>query len=100
MHNHENLRRYLLKNAAPVGASPYDQFGFKSTVQANDFDMIEEHARQIAIEMSERGLVSLSIWDGVRECSLRDWLNSGRTQSGFFFNTTDSGFVRMRRLRT
>ncbi len=83
---------------APVGQSPKGDFiCMKTTVETNEFNLREEQARQTFIEMCQTGSISLHIWSGNRECSFQEWLRSGRTESEFFFNTTDSGYVRVRR---
>jgi hypothetical protein len=82
----------------PVGQSPKGDFiCMKTTVETNEFNLREEQARQTFIEKCQTGLISLHIWNGNREWSFQDWLRSGRTEAQFFFNTTDSGYVRVRR---
>jgi hypothetical protein len=78
---------------APVG----DYICMKTTMETNEFNLREEQARQTFIEKCQMGLISLHIWNGNREWSFQDWLRSGRTEAEFFFNTTDSGYVRVRR---
>jgi hypothetical protein len=82
----------------PLGTSPYGgHFDFKGIVEATNFNMREQEARQIVVEKWRQGAIQLHIWDGERECSFQSWLESGRTEEQFFLNTTDSGYVRVRR---
>jgi hypothetical protein len=82
----------------PVGASPHgNQFDFKGVVEATNFNMLEQKARQTVVEKWRQGAIQLHIWSGERECSFQSWLDSGRTEEQFFLNTTDSGYVRVRR---
>jgi len=74
-----------------------NQFHFKGVREASNFKMTEEDACQTVLDKWRDGLISLHIWDGRKECSLQDWLHDGNTVSQFFLNTTDCGYVRVRR---
>jgi hypothetical protein len=97
MKGHEEFEHHLLTNA-PETVSPNGNLGLRPVAEVNRFHIPEAHIVQLTVEMWHSGLVSLHIWDGQRECSLQDWLRRGGNEHDFFYNTTDTGYVRVRLL--
>jgi hypothetical protein len=97
MKGHEEFEHHLLTNA-PETVPPGGNLGLRPLDEVNRFQISEAQIVQLTIEMWQGGLLSLHIWDGQGECSLQDWLRRAGNEHEFFYNTTDSGYVRVRLL--
>ena len=97
MEGHEEFEHHLLTNA-PETVPPGSNLGLRSLNEVNRFQISEAQIVKLTIEMWQSGLISLHIWDGQEECSLQDWLRRGGSEHEFFYNSTDSGYARVRLL--
>jgi hypothetical protein len=96
MKNQDDFRNDLL-GRAPATTSPNGHFLSMMPIQeTNRFQIPEPHIMQLTIEMCQRGLIFLHVWDGQRECSLQDWLRRSQTEHDFFHNKGDNHYVRVR----
>ncbi len=96
MKKHDDFERSLLSRV-PAGISPHgSHISIYPPVEANDFQLPVEHICQLMAGMYRGGLILLHVFDGLRECSLQEWLALGRKEDEFFHCKANNYQVKVR----
>jgi hypothetical protein len=90
MNKYETFRRDIIEKAS-VTASSGRPIHVRSSLLAAENNIPEEHVREQLAQLVAEGLLKLAAWDGRRERPYSEW----RDADSFFFNRSDSGYVRI-----
>jgi len=94
MKKYEAFRNGLLKKAGLFVGNDHLYFTSSSSLSV-EFDIPEPHVREQLVELAEQHLISLTVWEGIRERPYDEWPDA----DSFFFNRSDGGYIRIRLLR-